>query len=205
METIEVEKIASRGLEIGKALVFRKEEPEISDMLISSEQEQAEISAVLKAIELSRKQIEYIILSATKKAGGKEAEIFSAHLDILDDKTLMQGIEDKIKSGHKNAELALHETAEEISAMFEALDDEYIKQRVSDIKDVCRRIFDNMQGKDPDALRNIEEKTILVANELAPSDTAMMDIEKVCGFITETGGSTSHAVIMAKSMEMRLL
>ena len=117
--------------------------------------------------------------------------IFAAHLDMAEDATLLQGVEEKIAAG-KNAEWALEEETEELSGMLESLEDAYLRERAADVRDVCRRMMAAL-------------KAILFAEELHPSDTAQMDFRYIRGMVTEKGGTTSHVAILARSLEIPAL
>ncbi len=191
---------ASPGFALGKVLVVRNEpvilekEP-IED--ISQEKEK-----FLGAIEASKKEIEQIREKALKELGEQKAAIFDAHKMILDDPELIQGTINKIESERLNGAYALSKTAEEFIAIFEAMDNDYMRERVADIKDVTDRVIRTITGQKKTDLASLEEDVILVAHDLTPSETATMDKERVMGFLTNIGGRTSHTAIMARSLEI---
>lgn len=196
MKTITVEKPASKGIVMGKAFIVVQENLVADNRMIQDGEKEAELSKFKNAVEEAAKQIG--VLAETN-------EIFGAHLEVAQDAFLHESVEAKIMEENKNAELALEESKDEICAMFAGMEDEYLKERASDIKDVCKRILSIIKGVAMNPFANIDGQVIVVANDLAPSDTANMDFTKVLGFITEVGGITSHVCIMARSLEIPAL
>lgn len=191
MRQITVNKPASKGIVMGKAFIAIQQKLTADQKLIKDDEKETELSRFKNAVEEASKQIG--VLAETN-------EIFAAHLEVAGDVFLHESVEAKINDENKNAELALEESKDEISAMFDCMDDEYLKERASDIKDVCKRILGILKGISLNPFADINGEVIVVANDLAPSDTAVMDFNKVLGFITEVGGVTSHVCIMARSM-----
>jgi phosphotransferase system enzyme I (PtsI) len=162
-----------------------------------------EIKRFQDAVAASKKQLEVIYLDVLKKMGEDEAEIFKAHMMLLEDPMLQEKTYEAIRSRSINAEVALNSTLEEICGMLANLDDEYIRERAADIKDVGDRILNNLTGRNLyNPLSRLVKDVIVVSKELVPSDTAQMRADKVLGFATEMGGKTSHVAIMARSLEM---
>ena len=190
---------ASPGIEIGQAAVLTEEDLSYEKKSISDVQ--AEKNRLDDALKTSKEQLQAIKKKVTKDIGEEEAEIFAAHLMLLEDPEFIPEIEDKITAEKINAEAAVDETANKFQKIFQNLDDEYLKERASDIQDVGNRILRNLLGggvkKD-----ELAENTILVAEELTPSDTAQIDTDKVLAFLTVQGGMTSHSAIMARSLEI---
>lgn len=127
------------------------------------------------------------------------SEIFAAHLEILEDPTLPESVLLKINDENKNAELALDQAMDDICVLFAEIEDEYLRERSADIRDVCSRISKAMKGDNHNPFDQIDRDVIVVADDLAPSDTALMDFAKVRGLITRSGGPTSHVCIIAKT------
>ncbi len=196
MNIIDVAKTASKGIVMGKAFLARAEALVIDDRKIEDKEKKAELQKFQRAVGDTQRQLTEL---------AEKNEIFAAHLEVAGDPTLADSVEAKITGENKNAEQALEESKNEISAMFEAIDDEYLRERAADVKDVCRRILANIKGVRLNPFEDIRDEVIVIANDLAPSDTAVMDFTKVLGFITEAGGVTSHVCIMARSMEIPAL
>lgn len=192
----------SPGVAIGKVLMLQKEEYTIDMTTVDDAVIEQEIEAVKSAIVKSKAQIQGIYEAAVEKLGAEKAAIFVAHMDILEDPAMMEGIMEKVRNDKKNAAWAFDETVKEFCAMFDAIDDEYLRERASDLRDVGDRAVRNILGMRIVDLSHLEEPVVIVANDLMPSDTASMDIKKVLGFVTEVGGRTSHSSIMARSLEI---
>lgn len=191
---------ASPGIAIGKALVVQNEPLDIKKREI--ENVENEINKLQDALEESKAQLFRIKEKALKELGKDKAAIFEAHLMILEDPELINKAIEVIKKDKLNAEYALMQIVTQFIAIFEAMDNEYMRERAADIKDVSDRILRNIMGQQVIDLSNLEEDVILVATDLTPSDTATMDKEKVLGFLTNIGGRTSHTAIMARSLEI---
>jgi len=187
------------GISCAKALVLDKREVKISNRAITKSQAEDEKRRFTEAVRQSETQINGLINSAKTTFGEENAAIFEAHLDILNDPVLEEAVFSRIENENKNAELALSEAADEISAMFLAIDDAYLRERVEDVKDVCGRVLRNMQGIMPATRVSLNEDVIIVAKNLTPSDTVSLDLKKVKGFVTDEGGATAHTVILAKT------
>lgn len=187
MEKIRVERIASKGITAGKIRPVVKQILE-ADLYIP-EDPQKEIA---------------IYDTAVKKVAGKlekqaqDNDIFGGHLELVKDIALQQGVTDKIKNG-QNVQQALVQTVDEYKAIFEMMDDEYMRERAADIVDVRDQLLRAIKGIEELSFADLEKQTILVAKDLTPSDTATVNFEQVCGFITEEGGVTSHVSIIARN------
>jgi phosphotransferase system enzyme I (PtsI) len=191
---------ASKGIAIAPVLLFKEEELVIPEKGVSDLEE--EIQRFKAALEKSKEQLEKIKALAEQKMGKDKAEIFAAHLLVLSDPELINTVENGIKSEGKNAEFILDKTIKTFVQIFESMDNEYMKERAADIKDVGLRVLKNLMGIEMVNISQLEEEVIIVAHDLAPSDTAQMDKEKVLGFVTDIGGRTSHTAIMARSLEI---
>ncbi|MGY3837110.1 phosphoenolpyruvate--protein phosphotransferase [Bacillus atrophaeus] len=191
---------ASAGIAIAKA--YRLEEPDLTVEKKNISDSEAEVSRFEDAITRSKDELEKIKEHALKELGQDKADIFSAHLLVLSDPELLNPIKEKISSESVNAEFALKETASMFVSMFESMDNEYMKERAADIRDVTKRVTGHLLGVEIPNPSLISEEVIIVAEDLTPSDTAQLNREFVKGFTTDIGGRTSHSAIMARSLEI---
>ncbi|MFI8491850.1 phosphoenolpyruvate--protein phosphotransferase [Peribacillus butanolivorans] len=191
---------ASNGIAIAKA--YRLIEPELSVEKRSIEDVEAEISRFKEAIQKSTVELKVIRDKAEQDLGADKAAIFDAHLLVLADPELITPIQDKIQSENVNAEFSLHETASMFITMFEQMDNEYMKERAADIRDVTKRVLSHLLGVHIPNPSMIAEEVIIIAEDLTPSDTAQLNPVYVKGFTTDIGGRTSHSAIMARSLEI---
>lgn len=188
----------SEGLAHAKALVIK--EADLTVVKNSITDAAAEQKRVIDAVEHAKKQIELLRDEAEKNIGAAEAEIFDAHLLMLDDPDFVEGITNLIADEMVCAEYACFVNCENFQAMFRAMDDEYMQARAADIGDISQRILKNLKGIADNAIDSISEPCIIIANDLTPSDTAKIGSKPVVGFVTRIGGRTSHSAIMARSM-----
>ena len=195
MEEIRTEQQGSGGIAIGKAFLLKQPDLTAERREITAEETEREQAAFRRAAEQAREALRPLARTNT---------IFAAHLDMAEDATLLQGVEEKIAAG-KNAEWALEDETEELSGMLESLEDAYLRERAADVRDVCRRMMAALKGVAEVSFENITEKVILFAEELHPSDTAKMDFRYIRGMVTEKGGTTSHVAILARSLEIPAL
>lgn len=191
---------ASNGIAIAKA--YRLTEPDLTIEKRNIEDVQAEISRFKEAIQKSTVELEVIRDKAEKDLGADKAAIFDAHLLVLADPELINPISDKIQSDKVNAEYSLNETASMFITMFEQMDNEYMKERAADIRDVTKRVLSHLLGVHIPNPSLIAEEVIIIAEDLTPSDTAQLNPVYVKGFTTDIGGRTSHSAIMARSLEI---
>ena len=188
----------SEGLAHAKALVIK--EADLTVVKNSITDAAAEQKRVIDAVEHAKQQIELLRDEAEKNIGAAEAEIFDAHLLMLDDPDFVEGITNLIADEMVCAEYACFVNCENFQAMFRAMDDEYMQARAADIGDISQRILKNLKGIADNAIDSISEPCIIIANDLTPSDTAKIGSKPVVGFVTRIGGRTSHSAIMARSM-----
>ncbi|MEI5905940.1 phosphoenolpyruvate--protein phosphotransferase [Bacillus spongiae] len=191
---------ASSGIAIAKA--YRLVEPDLSFEKTSVDNTMEEVSRFQQAISTSKAELEAIRDAAKVDLGEDKAAIFEAHLLVLSDPELVGPIEDNIKSQQMNAEAALKETADMFVTMFESMDNEYMKERAADIRDVTKRVLSHLLGVQIVNPSMISEEVVVVAEDLTPSDTAQLNKKFVKGFTTDIGGRTSHSAIMARSLEI---
>ena len=143
-------------------------------------------------------QLNGIIAITEERLSAKEADVFRAHLMMLADPMFEEAVLDKIQNSNFNAGKAVSEATAEVAAMLASLDDEYLKERAADIKDVGGRVLDNVLGIVRTSLSDLNEPVVVFANDLTPSDTATMNLDYVKGFATDIGGRTSHTSILAR-------
>ena len=191
---------ASNGIAIAKA--YRLIEPDLSFSKTSVANAEEEATRFQGAVATSKAELQAIRDMADKELGADKAAIFDAHLLVLSDPELLGPIEDKIKSENVNAESALKETADMFITMFESMDNEYMKERAADIRDVTKRVLAHLLGVEIPNPSMVQEEVIIVAEDLTPSDTAQLNRNFVKAFTTDIGGRTSHSAIMARSMEI---
>jgi phosphotransferase system enzyme I (PtsI) len=196
MLAINVERTASKGIAIGRAFIV--ERPQLKKVFDAiSEQEVAnQIKRYEEAV--ASAEIELSSLADTN-------EIFGAHLEMVKDIALYDGVITKIKGDKLCAEAALEATAAEFIFIFDSMEDEYMKERAADIKDVSHRLMCILQGVKSDPFEGIKGEVILFAQDLTPSDTVALDLTHIKGFITEEGGVTSHVCILAKGLGLPAL
>jgi phosphoenolpyruvate-protein phosphotransferase (PTS system enzyme I) len=205
IKTMDITKIitgiaASEGIAIAKA--FRLENPELIIEKKSVTDVVQEVARLEAALEKSKSELETIKEHARKELGDDKAEIFEAHLLVLSDPELINPIKDKITGENVNAEYALDEVAAMFINMFESMDNEYMKERAADIRDVTKRVLAHLLGINVSNPSMISEEVVIIAEDLTPSDTAQLNRKFVKGFTTDVGGRTSHSAIMARSMEI---
>lgn len=192
MQKIKVNKTFSRGLALAPAFV------------VKAEKSVAATYTVNKAEDVMHEQARFVQavdeVSASLLDLASENDIFAGHLSIVNDFTLRDGVFSRVQDQHMNAEAALLETVAEVRAMFEQMDDEYLRERAADVSDVGSRLLASLQGRTIDRFDGLSQPSIIVADDLAPSDTATLPLEFVKGFITEKGGITSHVCIMARGL-----
>jgi phosphotransferase system enzyme I (PtsI) len=191
---------ASPGIIIGKAYLLERFKVRLPQKQINPEQVEGEIKRFLNAIEKSRDQLTEIKEKILDTEVRKHSFILDVHLMILDDEMLLQDTVDKIRKEKVNAEWALDLTLEKLDAAFQAIEDEYLRERRSDLHYVAARIFRNLLGKKHDDITKIKGKVIIVAHDLSPADTLQMNLKYVAGFITDIGGKVSHTAILSRSL-----
>ncbi|WP_071459264.1 phosphoenolpyruvate--protein phosphotransferase [Bacillus massilinigeriensis] len=191
---------ASSGVAIAKA--YRLVEPDLSFEKLTIDSFEQEIARLHASLQIAQSELEAIRDKAREELGEDKAAIFEAHLLVLNDPELVNPIEEKIKAESVNAEFALKETADMFISMFKSMDNEYMKERAADIRDVTKRVLAHLLGANIPNPGMVAEEVIIVADDLTPSDTAQLDRNFVKGFTTNVGGRTSHSAIMARSMEI---
>lgn len=192
----------SPGLTIGKALKYTIPDINYDRKEITVKEIESEIKKLTIALNKSEEQLIKIQQFAENKIGKNEAEIFEAHIMLLQDKEFINDICVMIRGNLKSAPEAVKLVASELSAVFRGMDDKYLQERAADIEDVSQRIIANILDVEMNPLVTLKEGVVLVAENITPSDLVLIDLEKIKAFIIEKGGPTSHSVIMARSLEI---
>ena len=190
---------ASAGIAISK--VYKLEHP-VLDIEKKKADANEEIGKLEVAVEKTRDDIKSIQEKAKGKLSDEEIAIFDAHIMVLEDPEFIGQIQESIRNDEVNAEYAIKVISDGFVSMFEAMEDDYFKERAADIKDVTYRLSAHVMGKKIPDLTTIDEEVVIVAHDLTPSDTAQLNREFTLGFATEIGGRTSHSAIMARSLEI---
>ena len=194
--------LASPGIAIGKALLLQEDEIVLNKNTISDDQIEAEVARFFEARNKSSAQLETIKQKALETFGEEKEAIFEGHIMLLEDEELEDEILTLIKKDKMSADHAIHSVIEEQASALESLDDEYLKERATDIRDIGNRFVKNALGINIVSLSDIDEEVILVAYDLTPSETAQINLDYVLGFACDIGGRTSHTSIMARSLEL---
>ena len=191
---------ASAGVADGKALLYLQKELDVPSYDLSPGAVEQEIKRFDQAIIETREQITEIRNKVSASLGEGEARIFDAHLLVLEDNALLDEVISELRKTQKNVESCYKKVAQRYISFFSSMEDEYLKERVTDIQDVSRRLLQNLVGTQKPNLAQLAAGSIIVSEDITPSDTADMDRSKLLGFLTDEGGQTSHAVIMARAM-----
>lgn len=192
----------SRGVAVGNVYRYIQEEIVIPDYTVADDKVEEEIGKFAAAMAATLKQLDTIRQKALDEMGPEEAAIFEAHMQIAQDPSLSDGIKSLVESSHTNVVAATAQTIETFANIFLGMEDAYMRERGADIKDIGDRLMRNLLGMNPRGLSHISGEVILVAQDLAPSDTASLDKNVVKGIVTAAGGPTSHAAIMARTLEI---
>ncbi|MEZ7843949.1 MAG: phosphoenolpyruvate--protein phosphotransferase [Opitutales bacterium] len=193
---------ASPGVAHGTALLYLQKELDVPSYDLAPEAIDSEIERFDQAILQTREEITAVRHKVAASLGEGEARIFDAHLMVLEDSALLDEVNSELRSTNKNVESCYHQIAQRYISFFSSMEDEYLKERVTDIRDVSRRLLQNLIGMNKSNLGELAAHSIIVSEDITPSDTADMDRSKLLGFITDAGGQTSHSVIMARSMRI---
>ncbi|MFK0573678.1 phosphoenolpyruvate-protein phosphotransferase PtsI [Endozoicomonas sp.] len=193
--------IASEGIAIGKAVIHCEQALILPEYKVTADQVHNEIERFKKAREQTTTQLGNLYREMLGKFGEEEAAVFEGHMMVAEDEELEAEVFALIDEG-KPAAVATHEAIQANIQLLETLEDAYLKERAADFRDVGLRLVKNILGIRIAGLENLEENSIVIANDLTPSDTAQLDLDKVIGFVTDIGGRTSHSAIMARSLEI---
>jgi phosphotransferase system enzyme I (PtsI) len=191
---------ASPGIAIGETFMLNRARMAAVERHIATEEVPAEIDAFMAAVRLSKKQLEEVKQGVTDRQLAEHLYIIDTHLLILEDQLLIDDTISHIKKELLNAEGALKRTLSRFREVFEAIEDEYLRERRSDIDSVGDRLLRNLMGVSQQSLAGIDRKVVIVAHDLSPADTMQIDKERIIGFLTDVGGRTSHTAILARSL-----
>ncbi|CAI0694685.1 phosphoenolpyruvate-protein phosphotransferase PtsI [Serratia proteamaculans] len=194
--------LVSPGIAFGKALLLKEDEIVINRKKISADAVEQEVQRFLDGRAKASVQLEAIKTKAGETFGEEKEAIFEGHIMLLEDEELEQEIIALIKDDLASADAAAYTIIEGQAKALEELDDEYLKERAADVRDIGKRLLQNILGLAIVDLSSIQNEVILVATDLTPSETAQLNLDKVLGFITDLGGRTSHTSIMARSLEL---
>ncbi len=192
----------SPGIAIGRAVIIERREASVFRVPIREEEVPPEVNRFLEALEKTRVDLGELAHKVSRSMGDEYASIFEAHAMMVSDPSFSDKVIQKIESEQVNAEWALAEVQEELQARFQSFDDEYLRERVADVKDVADRVQMYLQGIAHHDLSEITHDVVILADDLTPSDTIHFNRRPIVGFATETGGRTSHTSIIAKSLFM---
>jgi phosphoenolpyruvate-protein phosphotransferase (PTS system enzyme I) len=191
---------ASPGVAIGRALLFTDGPLSIPKQTISNTQ--IEVGRFKRAIQDSKVELEKVRDQALEELGKEKAQIFDSHLLLLEDPELFKQTIKKIEDDKVNVDWAFQQVSDQFIAVFEQMDDDYMRERASDIKDISKRILLHLTGQEVHDLSTLKRPVVIITDDLSPSQTATMKKDMVLGFVTNTGGKTSHSAIMARTLEI---
>ena len=198
---VELKGIAvSPGVAVGTVLLVTTEEDRLVERTITEEEIPREISRFEEALIQTRHQIHEIQQKVSTAIGQESASIFDAHLLVVDDRSFVEEVIRGLNAKRRNVEAVLTGVAERYAEALLALEDDYLRERAADVRDVTRRILRNLSGRSASLLSKLDQPYVIVANDLAPSDTAMLNRDRVLGFATDLGSPTSHTAIMARAL-----
>ncbi|MBN1493285.1 MAG: phosphoenolpyruvate--protein phosphotransferase [Candidatus Omnitrophica bacterium] len=192
----------SPGIVFARALVMESKDLVVKKVPIDETDIPREIARFEDALTKTRAELLNIRKKIASEIGREHSEIFNAHLLILEDRTLIEEVISRLREEKLNVEYIFSDIIEQYSRAFSQIDDSYLKERTSDVKDIGRRIIGNLMGRKKETLAEIKDQVVVVSHDLSPSETALMNKKYVIGFATDVGGPTSHAAIMARSMEI---
>jgi phosphoenolpyruvate-protein phosphotransferase (PTS system enzyme I) len=193
----------STGICRGKILVLGRARPSITRRQMSDKELAEEVNRLEKALVQTRHQILEVQRQVSQGMGAQEGSIFDAHLLVLEDRTLLDEVVRLIHAEKVNAEHAFHTVADRYAATLSTIEDDYLRERAADMRDVTTRVLNNLLGLEEQAeLRHLKEPCIIISHDLTPSNTAQLDKRKVLGFATDVGSKTSHTAIMARSLRI---
>lgn len=191
-----------KGIVIGPVAVLKKNDYQVKRARI--EDPEAEVKRVKEAVEISKKQLGRLYDKAVREVGEASAAIFEVHQMMLEDEDYLESMENMIRTELVNAEYAAAATGDNFAEMFAAMDDEYMKARSADVKDISERLVRNLSGEGDNDLSSMEP-SVIVADDLSPSETVQMDKEKILAFVTVHGSTNSHTAILARMMNIPAL
>jgi phosphotransferase system enzyme I (PtsI) len=193
---------ASPGIAFGQIFVFQQNELELPSYTVRDDGIASEKARFDQAIISTRNQLQIIQREVEASLGAEEAKIFDAHLLVLEDEAFLSEVLREVESNRLNVETACHRVSQRYIEGFERIDDPYLRDRASDIRDVTKRVLQNLLGQVPENMGRLVANKIVVTHDLRPSDSAGFERGKVLAVVTEVGSKTGHAVIMARSMRV---
>lgn len=193
---------ASQGIAYGQAFLYIQSDVEVPAYQVEPDKRMEEISRFEHAILVTRQQIQKIMSEVDKNLGPEEARIFDAHLLVLEDQALISETIREFETSGKNVETCFNKVSQRYIKAFSEIDDEYLRERSGDIRDVAQRVLQNLLGQSSQSLSQLVEKRVVVANDVSPSDAAGIDSSQALAIVTDSGSKTSHAVIVARSMKV---
>ena len=191
---------ASQGISIGRVYLYTRKQIKINLSLLSEEEVQNEIEEFKNAIEISRKELKKIFDLAVERIGVKNSKIFEAQLEILNDIYFFNSVIKRIKEEKRSASFIFNDEIKKLETRYIEINDDYLKERLADLNDVKNRVVRNMKREK--LVSKVEENSIIIAHELSPADTILFSRRKVQGYVTDTGGVTSHAAIISRALRI---
>ena len=191
-----------KGIAMGPIVVLKKNDYQVKRTRI--EDPEAEVKRVDTALEKSKEQLQKLYDKAVREVGEASAAIFEVHQMMLEDDDYLEAIQNTIRTEQVNAEYAVATTGDNFATMFASMDDDYMKARSADIKDISERLVRNLSGQEDADLSSIEP-SVIVADDLSPSETVQMDKDKILAFVTVHGSTNSHTAILARMMNIPAL
>lgn len=193
---------ASQGIAYGQVFVYIQSDVEVPSYQVEQDKRGMEVARFDKALLLTRQQIAKIQDEVERNLGPEEALIFDAHLLVLEDQALIGETIREFETTGRNIETCFNKVSSRYIKAFSEIDDEYLRERAGDIRDVAQRVLQNLLGQGENSLTRLAEKRIVIANDISPSDSASIDRSAALGIVTDSGSRTSHAVIVARSMKV---
>lgn len=193
---------ASNGIAYGQIFLYLQKDLDLPSYHVDSEKRIAEIARFEQALLTTRQQIMKVQAEVEKNLGEDEARIFDAHLLVLEDQALISETIREFETSNLNIETCFHKVSQRYIEAFDRIDDEYLRERATDIRDVTKRVLENLLGQPESNLSTLADKRIVVALDINPSDSASIDRSRALAVVTDGGSRTSHAVIVARSMKV---
>jgi phosphotransferase system enzyme I (PtsI) len=193
---------ASQGIAYGQIFVYLQSDVEVPNYQVEPEKRIDEVARFDRALIATRQQISKIKNEVEKNIGPEEAAIFDAHLMVLEDEALIGETIRAFESTGRNIETCFHQVSSRYVQAFSEIDDEYLRERAGDLRDVAQRVLQNLLGQAENSLKHLADQRIVVATDISPSESATLDRSAALALVTDSGSKTSHAVIVARSMKI---
>jgi phosphotransferase system enzyme I (PtsI) len=193
---------ASQGIAYGQIFVYVQSDVEVPSYAVEPEKRIDEVARFDRALVATRQQISKIKNEVEKNIGPEEAAIFDAHLMVLEDEALIGETIREFEATGRNIETCFHKVSSRYVEAFSQIDDEYLRERAVDLRDVAQRVLQNLLGQAENSLKRLADQRIVVATDISPSESATLDCSAALALVTDTGSKTSHAVIVARSMKI---